>query len=422
MRGVLVALPLLAAAVVFLLPPAGAAGEFCAVSVSGTAGASPWYRSAVTASISGHGSLTYRIDNGAETVYTSPVTVTGEGAHTVVCYASDGSGNKVSASATFSIDLTLPACYGSFQTSGAPTNGWYRTAVGWSQGGSDALSGLDRTEYSVNGSVFATYTGAFTLPEGQDTVVCRAVDLAGNVYTSAPHQVAVDTQPPTGCGTVLVFDASRGATLAPSNGWYSPANPASTGVQHYVAGDDATSGAYTLLLQSEARVDTISSGWYHTVFGEGVKQITCTVTDAAGNSAVFPITLRLDGTPPTCSGAYTGAPGREAWYTSGAFVIAARDDGSGLAHLNYTIAGSFVSRPQTIAGGVGPSSATETISREGDTTIQCVATDAAGHSSASATFRVRLDTTPPSCGGVLSGKEGADGWRLEAAEYALDAT
>ena len=125
-------------------------------------------------------------------------------------------------------------------------------------------------------------------------------------------------------------------------------------------------------------------------FALGTTSVTCTATDASGNSssATFDVTVTLtpDTTPPVIS----GMPGDVDVWT---------DDPAGLA-IDYSMPTATDDRDP--APGVGcdpPSGALFTV---GTTTVTCTATDADLNSS-SATFDVTVHLTPDTTPPVLSG-------------------
>ena len=73
---------------------------------------------------SGLATTEYRVDGGPWTVYSAPVSVTGDGSHTVDYRATDNAGNVGSGSTTFSVDTTAPTS--NAVLSGTLNLGWWR--------------------------------------------------------------------------------------------------------------------------------------------------------------------------------------------------------------------------------------------------------------------------------------------------------
>ena len=167
--------------------------------VSG-AGANGWYRSGAMATLSasdaGSGvvSVEYRFGDGGWNNYDSAVTLP-EGEYVVQFRATDGAGNtSVVQSADVRVDATVPMVWGWLDEDGRLTSV-----------ASDALSGIGRVEYSLNGASWTTSMSGF----GDDLVEVqvRAVDVAGNVSDSL-HLVASPVPPAltVAPGDVLVIE------------------------------------------------------------------------------------------------------------------------------------------------------------------------------------------------------------------------
>ena len=160
-------------------------------------GINNWCASAATGALSatdgtsGLGSLACLIDDAD-----SPCSVTRsvEGSTALFGRAFDVAGNSASTTFTFGVDLTPPAV--AITTSTTATlgeDGWYLGAVQLQFTGTDALSGIDRTEYSVDGRRWQSGTSLNAL-QGDHVYVARAYDRAGNVGVSAPLRLRVDNE------------------------------------------------------------------------------------------------------------------------------------------------------------------------------------------------------------------------------------
>jgi plastocyanin len=151
----------------------------------------------VTASDSGSGvgTIEYAVGEGEFRPYTAPVAVREAGAHTVRYRATDRAGNT---SAVKSVEFTVAApptgdttapetsatVEGERNSDGAYV-GRARVTVTATDGG----SGVERTEYSLDGGPYLAYTGPVTVDRvGRHTVAYRATDRAGN--TSEAKRVA----------------------------------------------------------------------------------------------------------------------------------------------------------------------------------------------------------------------------------------
>jgi hypothetical protein len=184
--------------------------------LSGTVGTAGWYRSSVTVTLAatdtggtGVGTKYLKVDAGAFTPYSSPVTVTGAGSHTIQYYSVDVGGNvETTRTTTFGIDTTAPTITGfSSSCSVCVASAPFTLAA------SDALSGLNTFTltwwYAQQGSALTgtsciasaggapTYTTTcfgdkyLGLLAGQYCYQLRVTDRAGNAATSAVACVVI---------------------------------------------------------------------------------------------------------------------------------------------------------------------------------------------------------------------------------------
>ena len=124
--------------------------------------------------------------------YSGPVTIATEGQTDVLYRATDAVGNVTTGTVTVSLDKTAPAT-----TATAVPAGWSKKPVTIGLKGSDTLSGVARTEYSINnGASWTTGTSATIRTNGVTKVLYRSVDVAGNVETAKSVTVNVDSAKP----------------------------------------------------------------------------------------------------------------------------------------------------------------------------------------------------------------------------------
>ncbi len=143
---------------------------------------------------SGVDKVEYSLDGQAYTTYTAPITVNAPGQHTLIYRATDKAGNTSEpAMLTFTVvtpqapDTTPPTVTAALSGQQDAT-GAYVAAATVTLAATDADSGVDKVEYSLDGQAYATYTApvAVTHP-GEHTVIYRATDRAGN--TSVPATI-----------------------------------------------------------------------------------------------------------------------------------------------------------------------------------------------------------------------------------------
>ncbi|MDF2629119.1 MAG: hypothetical protein K0R39_2950 [Symbiobacteriaceae bacterium] len=229
--------------------------------------------------------------------FTAPE-ITAEGITTITYYATDVAGNVGAiGTITVKLDLTNP------DLSGAPDRapnqyGWYNApvTVGWTC--ADSPSGID-----PNGGC----PEAVTLPTagaGQ-SVTRTARDVAGNTTTVTVGSIHIDLTSPTS------------AAEAPTHWVNHPVN-----VRISAADEAGGAGVDTITYSATGAqpiATTIVSGDFTApeITAEGITTVTYYATDRAGNvGAMGSITVKLDLTNPTISGAPDRAPNHHGWYNA----------------------------------------------------------------------------------------------------------
>jgi parallel beta-helix repeat protein len=177
--------------------------------LNGTAGQNGWYISNVLVNLtatddySGVQWTKYKIDTGAWTTYTANFTISTEGTFVVQYYSQDISAiNETTKSVTIKIDSVAPSISIN-QTSGMTVTKNY-VVISWL--GSDATSGLNRFEVSINGGTYVSVSGDMSynftgLTDGSYNVTVKAVDNAGHEST-ATLQFTVDIADTGGGGAI----------------------------------------------------------------------------------------------------------------------------------------------------------------------------------------------------------------------------
>ncbi len=90
-------------------------------------------------------------------------------------------------------------------TGGAPgNNGWLVSPVVVTLVPTDVSgTGIARTEYGFDGSTWSTYSGPFTLPNGDFTFFYRSIDNAGNVEIAKTQPYRIDTVAPVAVASAV---------------------------------------------------------------------------------------------------------------------------------------------------------------------------------------------------------------------------
>ncbi|MGW0201680.1 OmpL47-type beta-barrel domain-containing protein [Nonomuraea sp. NPDC003201] len=349
---------------------------------------------------SGVETVEYALDGGAFTAYSAPVTVNEVGAHTVRYRATDKAGNTSDpGTTTFTVvappgqDTTPPQV--TAQVAGDRNDdGNYVGSATVTLTATDAGSGVDKVEYSLDGQPYAVYAQPLPVTQpGAHTVAYRATDKAGN--TSDP-----------GTTTFTVVAEQEKDTTPPQ-------------VTAQVTGDRNDDGDYvgsaTVTLtatDTQSGVDTVEHSLDNGAFTAysapvsvnrpGAHTVRYRATDKAGNtSPVGSVTFTVaappgeDTTPPQVTAQITGNMDWAWNYVGSATVtLTATDAGSGVGTVEYSLDG------QPYAVYAKPLAVTQ----PGAHTVTYRATDKAGNTSAVGTARFMLVKSAPGPGCPKPGK------------------
>ncbi|MEV4570490.1 chitobiase/beta-hexosaminidase C-terminal domain-containing protein [Nonomuraea sp. NPDC049419] len=293
---------------------------------------------------SGVDTVEYALDGGEFAAYTAPVSVDQPGEHTVTFRATDKAGNTSEVgSVTFTVaalqgeDTTPPEVTGEV-TGDKNEEGQYVGAATVTLTASDAGSGVDTVEYSLDGQPFAAYTEPLPVDQpGEHTVSYRATDKAGNTsevgsvtFTVAASQGG-DTTPPQVSAQLSGQQDSAGNYVGSATVMLSVS--------------DTESGVATLeySLDGEPYIEYPSPV---SVTESGAHTFAYRATDRAGNTSPV-ATLRFtvvspedDTTLPQVAAALTGTQDWAWNYVGSATVtLTASDVGSGLDKVEYSLDG-----------------------------------------------------------------------------------
>ncbi|WP_406045082.1 ThuA domain-containing protein [Micromonospora sp. NBC_00898] len=237
-------------------------------------GENGWYTSAVTVTAtatdatSGVDKVTYDLDGNTGQPYAGPVTVSGDGAHTLVVHATDKAGNTVDTSRAINIDAIAPVSSASF----APANddGWHNGKVPVTISATDATSAVAGSEYNLDGGGWTAYTGPVDVSgDGEHSLLYRSKDKAGNIEQEKGATIKIDPTAPT----LLVSGVADGQLYGDSQD-----------VHISWAATDATSGIKSTVGTLDGA--PYASGPDQPLYALALGQHTLTVTtsDRAGNT------------------------------------------------------------------------------------------------------------------------------------------
>ena len=156
--------------------------------ISGTAGTGGWYKSGTTVTFSATGGAggvdytEYRLAGGSWTTYTTALTISGEGTHSVEFRSVDLAA-QTEATRTLTIKIDTVAPVSASAVSGASV--WLNAT--------DATSGIGGVMYRIDGGSWTTYSGVLTMSEAGTYVIdFYSVDAAGNQETTKSVTVEAD--------------------------------------------------------------------------------------------------------------------------------------------------------------------------------------------------------------------------------------
>ncbi len=184
----------------------------------------------------------------------------------------------------FMIDNICPST--TMSISGTLSSGWYSVAPMVTLAAMEAESGIQATEYRLDGGNWQTYSSPFAISaEGSHILEFRSIDLAGNVEGTKSANVRVDLGAPS---TFANLSGSTG-----SGGWYS------SSVTVRVNGTDTGSGIKRVMFRIDGGSWTQYSSQF-VVSATGMHTIEHYAQDNANNTgAISTTTFSIDLVPPS---------------------------------------------------------------------------------------------------------------------------
>ncbi len=311
-----------------------------------------------TDTVSGLELTEYRLDGGAWSAYDAPVQISAEGTTTLEYRSVDVKGNSENInSATVRIDDSAPVT-----TDDAPA-GWVDGPVSVTLEATDTVSGLELTEYRLNGGAWSAYDAPVQISaEGTTTLEYRSVDVKGNTEQINTATVRIDDSAP-----VTTDDAPAGWVDGP--------------VSVTLEATDTVSG----LELTEYRLDGGAWSAYDApvqISAEGTTTLEYRSVDVKGNSEnINSATVKIDDSAPVTS---DDAPA--GWVNGPVSVtLEATDAVSGLELTEYRLDG----------GAWSAYDAPVQISAEGTTTLEYRSVDVKGNSEQVNSATVTIDDSAP---------------------------
>ncbi|QIG38267.1 hypothetical protein G5T42_01225 [Microbacterium sp. 4R-513] len=229
------------------------------------------------------------------------------------------------------------------------SNNWVNGSVTVGLAASDNLSGVARTEYTIDGGPVVSGSSLTLSTDGEHTITYRSSDKAGNVEAQRTATVKIDQTAPT---------ISHSFTpLSYTDGAWSNADVTVT----FACADQGGSG----VASCTAPVKRTAEGSF-TVSGTG--------TDGAGNTASDTADVRIDKTAPVVTAVVGGTKNAAGWYKEPVRVTyTAEDPLSGVA---------IPPEDAVLAEGANQSASAS-------------ATDAAGNTGSTGVTGINVDLTAP---------------------------
>jgi hypothetical protein len=311
---------------------------------------------------SGVATIEYQLDGGATQTVANRGTASfaSDGSHTLRRRVIDAAGQATPWTlTTLKIDTVLPT-----NTSAAAPMAWQTSSgVSLALAGTDALSGVDRAEWRIDGGAVRSGSPAVVSSDGVKLLETRIVDKAGNASAWRGETVRIDRVAPANTTPVL------------ASGW------TNTSFNAAVSGTDATSG----VLKVEWRLDDgpVQNAPSVSVTAAGAHRLMSRVIDVAGNASPWRTdSVGIDAVEPTL----TVSCGSTEWRSTAPTCSLDADGGlSGLASLTGARGDAA---PQAIGSGY-------VVDADGAWTLTFRAADGAGNAKV-AQAQVNVDSTAPS--------------------------
>ncbi len=302
--------------------------------------------------------------------------------------ATDNAGNSTASSAlTKLVDNTKPAT-----TDNAPS-GWQSSPVTVTFSASDAGSGVNVTEYSVDGNPFYTAGNSVVIPapsngsnDGVHTIAYFSVDNAGNIETVKSTTVMIDATPPA-CPGCAAADYLRGTVTLSASPDPDGSGIASVEFEYTTAGGST----WTSIGTDTTGPAPYTTSWDTTSVADGHYDLRIKITDNAGNVTTTDLADKVvDNTAPNAD---VGSP-TEGLVLGGTVSIlpTASDATSPLKLVEFYVRGSLLGTDSTAPYSMNWDS---TSGADGPATIVVVVEDMAGNRTTSSTRNVVIDNGAP---------------------------
>ncbi len=256
--------------------------------------------------------IEYKIDEGATNVYENPFSIENEGPHAIKYYGIDKVGNK-EADKTYNVvvDNTGPNIV---VTSSAPAkkigdNVYFAKSTLFSISANDALSGVNKIEYSTDGTTYQEYAAPFAMPVKETIdLKIRSIDNVDNMTEQFAFRVYDETgkeiELKDATAKLVTDDSAPVVEIKPDKELkqINSYNVASTDVKYSVTATDAGSGVAEILCRIDGKGEFIPYTAEIQFLNNGKHQIDAKAIDKMGNvSNIVSFTVYVDILPPNSS-------------------------------------------------------------------------------------------------------------------------
>ena len=348
--------------------------------------------------------------------------LTAQGISKAVAYAYDYVGNRVETrTIEVKIDKTAPTAP-SLQLQGKQgLNGWFIGDVTVEiTPGTDDVSGVDRTTYTVQGADAKRETTGTTvkiIKSGHSKVIATTYDKAGN-KTTATIDIYLDKGQPADAKIQVI----SGDKNTPTNEWYKSSVELRVTISE---GENIVSGISSAYysIDGGSRVEkTIIDGKTQdiSINSNGIHNIIVYTYTNAGNVTETKYTVKIDKDAPNIPTVLVASVfGNNGWYIDPVIVTVKsnRDIGPSLEHfLSYTLDNSVtVSEEQVIEDN-----GRIVISNSGEYKVNVYSRDYAGNKSwTQESIKIDLDS-PISPNFIINGTKGNNDWYISDATISHD--
>ncbi len=253
--------------------------------------------------------IEYKIDDAAAQTYQNPFTIDKEGYYTVKYNGTDKAGNK-EAEKTYNVavDNTGPVIV---VTTSSPVKKigdkiYYQKNVLFTINTSDALSGVNKVEYSTDGTNFQEYAAPFAIPPKADiNLKIKATDNVNNVTEQFAFRVLDDAgnevEMKDAVVKLVTDETAPVVEVKPDKELkkIDNQNVASTDVKYTIAAKDDESGVAVIYYRIDGKGEFIPYKSEIQFQNNGKHQIDAKAVDKAGNmSTITSFTVYVDILPP----------------------------------------------------------------------------------------------------------------------------